>query len=74
MAVIKVILKEELCFDGSELAKKRDEAGLTQADFSRKAGWSQPYQAKLEKPGKHCVSREKYLTIEQIFAENSVLK
>ena len=39
--------------DGIELVKNRQKAGLTQAEFAQKAGWSQQYQCQLEAPGEH---------------------
>lgn len=39
--------------NGIELIKRREELGLTQADFAELCGWSRTYQYKLELPDIH---------------------
>ena len=54
--------------NGTPLAAKRDEMGLTQTEFAEKAGWSQPFQSQIEAPGPHEVPISIADKIEEIIA------
>ena len=53
MAKLIISSRFHRTLDGLEMVKKRQKAGLTQAEFAQKAGWSQQYQCQLEAPGEH---------------------
>lgn len=39
--------------NGIELVKRREAAGLTQAEFAGRCGWSQQFQSQIEAPKEH---------------------
>ena len=55
--------------DGVELAKAREEKGLTQQRFADLCGWSRTYQVQLEHPGEHEVSLDTAEKIYRVFSE-----
>lgn len=52
--------------DGTVLAAMREEAGLTQAEFAKKCGWSQQFQSQIEAPKVHEISTLKAETVQNI--------
>lgn len=60
MLTLAVQVEIKLSFWGADLAKCREELGLSEREFAEKCGWSQSNQAQLELPGiKHTLDFKK---------------
>lgn len=56
--------------NGTELIKRREALGLTQAEFAGKCGWSRTTQWKLEKIGIHEVPSQTAERIKESLKKN----
>ena len=48
MAKLITESQQHKTLNGIELIKRREKAGMNQAEFAERCGWSAPYQSKLE--------------------------